>query len=104
MILYTDLETFIKEKKQMDIEARRKTDEPACKQHVENMLHNITWLRKHYGISKKHMAKLLGIGIGSLNKIENGKMPPLLSAEIFLRIHDLFNIRPQDLISKRLGE
>ncbi len=61
-------------------------------------VHNITWLRKHYGIFQKRMAVLLGIGIASLKAIENGQIPPRLSVEIFFHIHPVVQL-PQ-----RLGE
>lgn len=36
------------------------------------------------------MAKILGIGITTLNKIEQGVLPPRLSAEILFRIREYF--------------
>ena len=79
-----------------------------CKQDYErkeqNFLHNIAWLHKHHGLSKKRMAEVLGIGVGSLNKIENGEMPPRLGAGVFLRIYAYFGIRPKDLTEQRLDE
>ncbi|MBQ4598311.1 MAG: helix-turn-helix transcriptional regulator [Clostridia bacterium] len=73
-------------------------------QQKENVLHNIVWLRNYYGIPKKRMAELLEIGIGSLNKIESGEMPPRLSAEVIINIYNLFGIHPKDLVGKRFGE
>ena len=43
---------------------------------IEYFCHNIAFLRKSHGLSKKEMAKILGIGIWSLNKIERGELPP----------------------------
>ena len=68
------------------------------------MLHNIAWLRKHYGYSQKRMAKLLGIGIVSLRKIEKGEMPKRLGAGIFMYIYANFGIRPAQLLEKGLTE
>lgn len=51
---------------------------------LENFVHNVVWLRKHYGISKKKMAEILGIGVASLNKIEDGFLPPKIGINIFL--------------------
>ena len=70
----------------------------------EIFLYNIAWLRRHHGLSKKKMAELLKIGIGSLNKMESGKMPPQLSVAILFAVQDSFGIRPQDLLMQRLGE
>lgn len=64
---------------------------------------NIAWLRKHHGISKKRMAQIMGIGVASLNKIEQGELPPRISANIFFHIHRHFNITPYDQLCKRLN-
>lgn len=69
---------------------------------MEIFLRNVTWVRRHYGISKKRMAELLGIGVASLNKIENGQMPERLGVEIVFRIHDLFGIPPKNQFSQKL--
>lgn len=56
--------------------------------------HNLIWLRRKHGYSKRRMAKILGIGIWSLNKLERGEMPPRLGINIFIAVHDHFGIRP----------
>ena len=43
------------------------------------LLQNLAQLRRHYGLSKAKMAKILGIGIASWNTIENGILPKRLS-------------------------
>ena len=68
------------------------------------LIHNITYLRKKYGISKKKMSELLGIGIKSLNKIEKGEVPPRLSANVIFNIWRYFHIRPKDLLGGKLDE
>ncbi len=71
---------------------------------MEIFLKNVTWLRRHYGISKKRMAGLLGIGIASLNKIEEGKMPERLGVETVFRIYDKFGVLPENQFSEKLWE
>ena len=66
--------------------------------------HNVAWLRSHHGLSKMKMAELLGIGVGSLNKIEKGILPPQLSAWVIVEINRNFHIRPNDLLTQRFGE
>lgn len=66
------------------------------------LFRNITALRKHYGYSKKQMAHLLGIGIGTLNKIETGIIPPRLGVEVVFAICREFHIRPSVLFSEDL--
>lgn len=63
------------------------------------LLHNIVWLRKHYGISKTRMAKMLGVGLWSINKIEQGEIPPRLDVSIIFAISRQFSIPPAELFS-----
>ena len=73
------------------------------RQSLERFMRNVTWLRKQHGLSKKHMVKILGIGVGSLNKIENGQMPLRLGVEILERIYIHFGITPQEQFVKDFG-
>ena len=70
---------------------------------IDIFLHNIVWLRKHYGLSKKEMAKRLGIGLWSLNKIEKGEWPPRLYCDIIFAVYQNFGISCADLLSLRLN-
>ena len=70
----------------------------------DTFLHNIVWLRKHNGLSKKEMAKRLEIGLWSLNKIERGELPPRLHCDIIFAVHHEFGIPYADLLSIRLDE
>ena len=63
---------------------------------------NILRLRRRAKLSKKEMAKVLGIGTKSLNLLESGKIPPRLSCEIFCAIHRQFGILPKDLFTTLL--
>ncbi len=63
---------------------------------------NIRWLRKRYHLSKKDMAAILDIGIGSFNKVEKGELPPRLGVDILFNIQHYFGIQPQALLTKRL--
>ena len=53
---------------------------------------NIKNIRLYYGISKKKMAQLLGIGVKSLRRIKMGDIPPRLSVEILFKIKKHFGI------------
>ena len=66
--------------------------------------HNIKWMRSHRKLSKKRMAKMLGIGVVSLTKIENGIIPPRLNVDIFFRFQHCFGISPVEQLSRRLDE
>lgn len=55
---------------------------------MQRFMKNITQLRKQHGLSKKAMAKILGIGVGSLTMIERGEMPKRLSGNaIYGAVH-----------------
>ena len=64
--------------------------------------HNIVGLRAKYGYSQKYMAQLLGIGVGTLRKIEQGIIPPRLGIDIAFRVSKHFGISPAALFSQEL--
>ena len=66
---------------------------------LEMFCHNMREIRRHYGISKKKMAELLGIGVGSLCQIEQGVIPSRLTVEILLAVQKQFKINPDILFS-----
>lgn len=68
---------------------------------IKNLINNIVQIRKEYGLSKKKMAKTLGISIKTLRKIENGEFPPNLSVEVIFEIYDNFEITPKELFKRR---
>ena len=70
---------------------------------IDIFLHNITWLRKHYGLSKKEMAKKLKISVWMLNKIERGELPPNLKIDVLFDIYKEFGVFMSDVLSVRLG-
>lgn len=74
--------------------------EISSREEAENFMFNVAWLRKKYGLSKVKMAKLLGIGVGSLNKIEKGELPPRMSVDVVFNIHKHFGILPKKQFTK----
>ncbi len=58
---------------------------------------NVKELRKKNNLSKREMAKRLGIGVKSLTLIENGIIPPRLNCEILFYIRKSFGVKPSDL-------
>ena len=71
---------------------------------VENLIYNLIYLRRQHGLSKKHMARILGIGIHSPNLIESGALPPRLGANIFYEIYSHFKVTPSVILLQRLDE
>ena len=71
---------------------------------LENLICNIVFLRKHFGISRRRMAKLLGIGVTTLQKLKQGILPPRLGVDIFFHIQRNFGIAPVTILTRRLEE
>ncbi|MBQ2699666.1 MAG: helix-turn-helix transcriptional regulator [Clostridia bacterium] len=70
-----------------------------CQKQWENMVNNLIRLRKEKGLSRREMARLLGIGPLMLAKIEQGTLSRRLSAEIFLAIEEVFGLLPSQILS-----
>ncbi len=64
---------------------------------IENFCANIKNLRIEKNLTKKEMAKLLGIGVHSLLMIEGGNLPPRLDCMVLYHIHQHFGIKPAEL-------
>lgn len=63
---------------------------------------NVAWIRKENNISKKRMAEILGISIYTLNKIENGILPPKLKVDVIFNIKNYFNVPVNYILEKKL--
>lgn len=63
---------------------------------------NIKSIRKTNKLSKKEMAKLIGIGTKSLTLIENGRLPPKLGCDVLFEIQKKFGIAPKTIFSKNM--
>lgn len=74
------------------------------KTELEVFAHNIVWLRKHFRLSKKRMAELLGIGLWSLNQIERGVVPPRLTVAVLFMVQRQFGISPNMLFNRLFEE
>ncbi len=61
---------------------------------------NVKIIREQNHLSKKEMAKILGIGLKSLSSIENGKIPPRLKAEVLIKIYRYFGILPSEMMNE----
>ena len=74
------------------------------KTEIEIFCNNIVFLRKQYGLSKRKMAEMLHIGVNSLNSIENGRLPPRISIDIFFRVWEVFGIKPGEQLENDLSK
>ncbi|MBR6801523.1 MAG: helix-turn-helix transcriptional regulator [Eubacteriaceae bacterium] len=71
---------------------------------MDNLMYNITYLRKSLGLSEKQMADIPGIGGGSLKKIEKGIFPERMSVEVLHRIKTNFCRSSDDFSEGKFGE
>lgn len=58
------------------------------------LMENIKFLRIKNKLTKKEMAKIIGVGLKSLNQIEKGELPRRFTVKIFYRIYEHFGILP----------
>lgn len=63
--------------------------------------HNVLYLRKKHNITKKDMAKIFGVGIKTLNKIEQGLLQPRLNVKVLIEIQEHFEIPLKFQVSKK---
>lgn len=66
--------------------------------------YNVAYLRKKQKFSKEKMAKILGIGIQTLTKIEQGVLPPRLRVEVLFRMQHYFGIHVSELVGRKLEQ
>lgn len=64
----------------------------------EIFCHNMALLRKRHGLSRRDMARRLGIGPGSLRAIERGEVPPGLSMGVLQRVQEEFGLPPAEFL------
>lgn len=65
---------------------------------------NVKRLREGKGLTRKEMAARLGIGVGTLTRLEKGEIPPRLSVSVVCRICREFDIYPKELFMAVDGE
>ena len=74
------------------------------REELNNFMYNVAWLRRTMGISKREMAKRLGVGGKTLDLMEQGRVPPRLSASVIFAVERQFCVDRCALLSRRLGE
>lgn len=68
---------------------------------LKALTQNITNLRQKNKLTKKEMAKLLGISIYSLNKIEEDILPHKITIDILIKINSNFGISPHEIMQNQ---
>ena len=67
------------------------------KDDVQILCQNIKFLRQKHNLSKTQMSQILGVSIKTLNRLEDGFLPPRISCELIFRIQRQFGIQPRQL-------
>ena len=71
-----------------------------CNKNLENdkellvLMKNIKYLRLKNGLTKREMAKIIGVGIKTLNQIEKEEFPKRFTVRILYGISEHFGILP----------
>lgn len=71
---------------------------------IDNLLHNLKWLRQHLHLTKKEMARQMHIGTAMLNTIEQGVLPKRLGPEALFYLYPLTGIAPHLYFAFRFDE
>ena len=71
------------------------------KEHV--FCENVKALRMEHQLSKRKMAQIMGVGILTLNQLEQGILPQRLKASVLLRLADHFDCSTDELFFQRYG-
>ncbi len=69
---------------------------------IQIFSHNIKFLREKNNLSKNQMRKILGITSKSLEKIENGILPPKLSANVVFKVQNYFDVPASVVVGEKL--
>ena len=64
---------------------------------VKLFCNNVKVLRLIFKLTKREMAEKLGISLGALTTIENGKLPRKLDVSIVIRLHESFGLTPSEI-------
>ena len=65
----------------------------------ENFRQNVIYLRKTHGLTQRQMAQILGIGIGTLGRLEAGKVVRM-NAGMLIRLCDYFDLSADNCLRK----
>ena len=68
---------------------------------VDIFCSNVRYLRASNGLTQKEMAKIMGISVGSLRKIERGILPGI-SWQVILRLNEYFMLPIEMLLDDYL--
>ena len=58
---------------------------------------NVKILRERNGLSRKEMAEIMGIGLKSLDKLEQNILPSRITVSAIKRLSQYFKIKPHEL-------
>ncbi|MBQ9745279.1 MAG: helix-turn-helix transcriptional regulator [Clostridia bacterium] len=67
---------------------------------ISILCENVKRLRKREKLSKKEMARIMGVGVRSITMLENGVMPVRMKADVLGRLKWRFGVTIEELFSK----
>ncbi len=71
---------------------------------IKNVMHNVVYLRKKNGYTRKQMAEIMGVSMRTINMFENGIHPPRLSCHYLYNLNVYFKIPIANFFEKRFDE
>lgn len=71
---------------------------------IANIMHNVVYLRKKNGYTRKQMAEIMGVSMRTMYMFENGIHPPRLSCNYIYYLSKHFNIPIAYFFEKRFDE
>lgn len=69
---------------------------------LANFVHNVAALRRSHALSKRAMAKILHISPRTINRMEEGHIPPGLKVDTIYYTAAYFRISAPELLRRRL--
>ena len=67
--------------------------------YLEMLCANLCHLRSKYSLSKTQMARILGVGTGTVNLWERGSVPARLGSSVLYRASVYFGVRADGLLN-----
>ena len=65
---------------------------------------NVHYLRQVHNLTQKEMAKIMGISVGCLRKIEKGTIPPRASCSMLIYVCNYFDLSADEIVREDLTD
>ena len=71
-------------------------------QYVQNFCRNVRYLRLSRGLTRLQMARIMGIGVDKLGRIERGEAPLRITSAMICRLCDHFNLSADTVLKTEI--